>query len=38
MGRKLVEQKGVRGNPDKTIRRRAPNKPLREIKKIIKNS
>jgi len=38
VGRKLVVQKGVKGNPKKTIRRRAANKPLREIKKIIKKS
>ncbi len=38
MGEKLVVQKGVKGNPDKTIRRRAPNKTLREIKKVIKKS
>jgi len=36
MGKKLVEQKGVKGNPDKTIRQRAQNKTLREVKKVIK--
>jgi hypothetical protein len=38
MGKKLVEQKGVKGNPEKTIRRRAQNKTLREVKKAIKEA
>jgi len=36
MGRKLVEQKGVKGNPGKTIRRRAQNTTLRKVKQAIK--
>jgi len=38
MGKKLEVVHGTKGNQDKTYRRRAKNKPLREIKKIIKNS
>jgi len=36
MGEKIVHQHGVKGNPDKEIHRRAPNKTLREVKKVIK--
>lgn len=38
MGQKVVHQHGVKGNPDKEIHRRAPNKTLREVKKVIKKS
>ena len=33
MGKKLVVKHGVQGDKEKVIVRRAPNKPLREIKK-----
>jgi hypothetical protein len=36
MGKKIVVQHGVKGNPDKEIRRRAPNKTLIDVKKAIK--
>jgi hypothetical protein len=36
MGEKVVHQHGVKNNPHKEIHRRAPNKTLRELKKIIK--
>lgn len=36
MEKKMVVQHGVKGNPGKEIRRRAPNKTLREVKKVIK--
>jgi len=38
MGKKLEVVHGAKNNPDKVYKRRAKNKPLREIKKIIKNS
>jgi hypothetical protein len=38
MGKKIVRQKGVKGDKDKVILRRAPNKPLREIKKVLKKT
>jgi hypothetical protein len=38
MGKKLEVVHGTKNDPDKTYHRRAKNKPLREIKKIIKKS
>jgi len=38
MGEKIVHQHGVKGNPEKEIHRRAPNKTLRAVKQAIKKS
>jgi len=38
MGKKLEVVHGAKGDKEKTYHRRAKNKPLREIKKIIKKS
>jgi hypothetical protein len=38
MGEKLVVQHGVKGDKDKVVERRAPNKELKEIKQVIKKN
>ena len=36
MGKKIVVQHGVKGNPNKEIHRRAQHDTMREVKKVIK--